>query len=353
MSANELDEIMLRLKAEGSGGFPIPWGHFGDSAAEAGLLANECGWMDVRGWGVIKFEGEAVLQMLQGQLTLDVAGWSEGNGGYAAYLDRKGRMISDLILAQPSPGQVRVLVHPNRIPVILKKLAPVAMLADCTLRDASSEDGRVLIAGPKAVTELLALGAPQALSELADYDSLQFNMQTFELRAQALPDYGVPAFLIECELSDSLEFIRWLAGNSGLPPVGFEAQEVLRIESGTPRWGQELSEDNLAPECNMAHAISYTKGCYVGQETVARLRTYGQTNKRLCGFHSKEVLPAGSELFDGDKKVGWVTSTAFSHHLARPIAMGYAKRRHNEAGQILKDQDGNKVEIYSLPKHQE
>ena len=132
---------------------------------------------------------------------------------------------------------------------------------------------------------------------------------------------------------------------AGAVPVGEEAAEVLRVEAGVPAWGRELTESVLLPEAEMSDAVSYTKGCYVGQEIVARLQARGHTNRALRQVvfdHTAPVPPAGATLHvpeDGPepgREVGRVTSAVLSPaHNERPLALGYVRREYFAPGTPL------------------
>ena len=121
---------------------------------------------------------------------------------------------------------------------------------------------------------------------------------------------------------------------------GWQALEMARIEAGIPRFGVDMDETNLAPEAGIEErAISYSKGCYIGQEVIARIRTYGQVAKSLRGLRfadSIKVLPKrGDRLYRGDTEIGYVTSAAASPTLKSNIALAYVRRDHNEIGTEL------------------
>jgi folate-binding protein YgfZ len=122
-----------------------------------------------------------------------------------------------------------------------------------------------------------------------------------------------------------------------LRAVGLEALEVLRIEAGVPVFGRDMTAETIPVEANLTDAISYTKGCYVGQEVIARLDARGHVNRRLMGLRLEgDVLPqAGDVIVSPERDVGWVTSVAFSPALQQPIAMGYIRREVYAPGTAL------------------
>ena len=121
---------------------------------------------------------------------------------------------------------------------------------------------------------------------------------------------------------------------------GWQALETARIEAGIPRFGLDMDETNLAPEAGIEErAISYSKGCYIGQEVIARIRTYGQVAKALRGLRFADSIKAlpkpGDKLFQGDREIGHITSAAASPALQSNIALAYVRREHNAIGTDL------------------
>ena len=123
-----------------------------------------------------------------------------------------------------------------------------------------------------------------------------------------------------------------------LPFCDEQCAEVFRIERGIPRWGRELTDQIIPTEANLeVTSIDYSKGCYIGQEVISRIKMSGQTNKRLCGLISVSgaALQAGLRLAPedgGGQEVGWITSAAHSERLSKEVALGYVKRGFNSAG---------------------
>ena len=115
---------------------------------------------------------------------------------------------------------------------------------------------------------------------------------------------------------------------SGAIPIGFAALEILRIEAGLPLYGLDMDETNVVTETNLDDAVSFTKGCYVGQEIIARIKYRGHVAKKLTGLilEQQTVLTASASIYSSDdKEIGRVTSSAFSPHLGRTVALGYVK----------------------------
>jgi folate-binding protein YgfZ len=135
-----------------------------------------------------------------------------------------------------------------------------------------------------------------------------------------------------------------------------ECAEVFRIERGIPRWSRELTDQIIPTEANLeATSIDYSKGCYIGQEVISRIKMSGQTNKRLCGLISPSDAPLRAEMRlvsagDDQKEIGWITSAARSPRLQKEIALGYVKRGFNALGsRLFALPDRVEIEIVALP----
>lgn len=254
--------------------------------------------------GVIDVAGDDRLSFLQGQLTQDVHGLAEGEARAAAGLTPKGKL---LFVAQVVglEDRLRLVVPATLRQTVLDHLRKYAVFTKVALVDRSGESVRVSLYGPKAANLalpgwILRLGPRRGLSG----------------------DLLVPA--------DRRAEVETLLAAAGSTEVSDETAEILRVEAGRPRFGSDMDETNLPDEVGMDDAISTTKGCYVGQEVVARLRTYGRVNRRLVSFRFPEgLLDVGDVLERAGKEspsrteAGRVTSAVVSPRLG-PIGLGYA-----------------------------
>ena len=138
---------------------------------------------------------------------------------------------------------------------------------------------------------------------------------------------------------------------AGARPVGHDAWETLRIEAGVPRYGRDMDDTTVVTETNLDEAVSYTKGCYVGQEIIARIKYRGHVAKKLRGllFEGPIKLEAPAAIISADdKEIGRVTSTTISPHLGRRIALGYLKYEYSSAGTEVK-LNGHTARVVDLP----
>jgi folate-binding protein YgfZ len=127
--------------------------------------------------------------------------------------------------------------------------------------------------------------------------------------------------------------------------VGTQAYEVIRIEAGIPRYGIDITEDNLILETGLNHAVSFNKGCYLGQEVVERIRSRGHVNKNLTGLviNGEKPVTIGSKVLTAEKEIGTVTSSVYSPALSSAIALAYIHRDHRSSGTQLTIRDNYEV----------
>jgi len=270
---------------------------------------TESAWVDLSARQIIKVTGPDRVSFVQGMVTNDVAA---GKPVYAALLTPKGHMVGD---ARVVPLGDALLVETAQAEAVLQHLSKYLISEEAELALAP-ELGVVGVIGPKAQS------LPGALATMPDLLGRGLDM-IFE---RPLP---VPA---------------------GLPRVDEATYEVLRVEAGVPKWGVDLTEATIPLEANLDRAIHYQKGCYIGQEVIARATYRGQMAKRLTGLLLDEQAPAqGTELFRGEKKVGFVTSVVRSAMLDQFIALAYVHRDSLEPGTELGLAGGGKALVVGLP----
>jgi folate-binding protein YgfZ len=168
-----------------------------------------------------------------------------------------------------------------------------------------------------------------------------------------LPAPGTGGFAVHVPLAAAAAWWRRSVDVGGAAAAGVDAFEVLRIESGTPWHGRDVSTDTLALEAPYEAAISFRKGCYLGQEVMERVSARGHVNRKLVGVElaGDVVPPAGARLFAGGREIGWITSAAYSWRLARVIGLAYVRREHLAPGTALAldADDGPAVIVRALP----
>jgi folate-binding protein YgfZ len=311
---------------------------YGDPVVEYEALRAGCMLVDRGERQRLAFAGDKAADTLTGLVTNDVVGLEAGAGQYAAALTPKGKIVADLrVFRQPD----RLLVDTSAraaegwMATVRKYVNP--RLARCT--DLSEQLGDVGVFGAQSrrvAAELTGLN-PGALQILPLYGHVVVQHARGPVVVARVPDAGLEGY----ELLAAPEVLRELwprAVAAGATPTGLEAWEVARIEAGRPEWGLDITDGTLAQEANLdeLHAISYTKGCYTGQETVARVHFRGHVNRHLRGLRTSHDLPLpyGAQLIDATgKAVGDVRSATLSPRLGN-IALAMV-RREVEPGAVL------------------
>jgi len=337
-------------------GWEMP-AHYGDPVAEHLAVRSGAGLADLSHRGKIRVTGDDRVKWLQSVISNDILSLTPGQGTYSALLNHKGKMLS----------YFRVYLVPDSV-----------MLEDVgEIRDATFQGLRkFLLYGTKAKMEncaeswgLLLVSGPKAL----DVVSAAFGLDVSGLKPLSFTSPPTHALFIRTEETGEtdIEILvpaeglvetwqrLWAVGEPmGLKPFGSDARETLRIEAGLPRAGPDLNEEIVPPEANLeGKAFSLTKGCYPGQEVVARMDTYGSVRRRLVGLviEDRIVPPRGAKIFSGEREVGWISSAALSPSLGCALALGYPLRDFTAPGTALTvDIDGQRhpATVRSLPFYQ-
>ncbi len=329
-------DFAARLSAE----FGLFEGHeraarFGPEAEECRRVRQGAGFTDRSPRGRLVVAGAEAEQFLQRLLTNDVKSLAPGRGVRAGLLTPKGKFVSDLLVLRRGGGFL-VETPPERREEVARRLSMYVLSSDVTIEDRTDGLALLSVCGPRAAE---ALG-PLLAADLPDEpcSGREVSLSGAEVLVVRRDDLGVAGFDLHLP-AEAAESAAAALLAAGVGPFGFAAEEILRVEAGTPRWGAEIDEDVLPPEVPwfVARAVSYTKGCYVGQETVGRIRSHGHVNRELRGLLVEgECVPApGAEIVAEDRKVGRVTSACSSPLLGRPIALAFVGRAFLATGTPL------------------
>ena len=319
------------------------------------LAARERAGLITRTRGLIVVSGQDRASYLQGLLTNDIAALRVGQGCYAAYLTAQGRMVSDLHVYEL--GDVILLALPGATTAaVLAKLDQFIFSEDVQLGDASDTLASIAIVGPNAARILSPLvGAELAeLVGLPDHGNVRRIVDGQTLIVLRVADTGEPGYELIVG-RDQMPALMQALRTAGALDVDADTAEVLRVEAGVPLFGRDMDEDTIPLEAGIEQqAISFTKGCYVGQEVIIRVlhRGHGRVARRLVGLvfgGDDQLPPPGTTLHVADREVGLVTSSALSPALGCPIALGYVKRDVLESGAPLRTSAGLAVQVVPLP----
>lgn len=329
---------------------------YGDTRAEYEAVRKRVGLADLSDRGKLCLGGKEHLKFLQGMLTNDVMKLGEGRGMYAAVLTVKGRMISDMRVYREKESVLLDLEPGLNIKVgeLLKKFR---LSYKASIDDLTESLGLISIQGPDA-PRLLAdiIGKENPL--LNEYEHARRTVDGTEImvvKAGRTGEEGYDVYVEAGLLSSIWELLAEKGKEYGIKPVGSGALEMLRIEAGIPAYGIDMDEDTIPIEAGLWNALNFEKGCYVGQEVIARIKWRGHVNWHLAGLVSSgERTPVrGDEVIQGEKKIGRVTCGALSPALGRPIALGYIRREFIEPGTGVQIRFGDgaeeRAEVSPLP----
>lgn len=323
------------------------------SADVVAATRSGAGLFEMAQRGLIEVRGGDRVRWLDGMISRDVealAAGEPGSGCYATLLTHRGAIVADLHVA--CLGDVFLLESlRSEIPRIRQTLDRFIIADDVELVD-RSDDGVVLgLEGPAAPGILEeALGAHGSLPTAENWREVE--IAGCSVLVAAFGFSGEAGYQLRCAVGDRSVVEAALDAASGRGSIvrgDAEALEILRIEAGIPALGRELDEEVLPPEARLERAISKTKGCYIGQEIVARLRSRGQVNHLLVGLvlDTQELPAEGTVLSVEGRKTGEITSLAQSP-TAGTIALAYVRREHAEPGTGVVFETG-RARVVELP----
>ena len=334
-------------------------GHYGDTLAEHAALRESVGVFDLGFRGRLCLTGADRVRLLNGQVTNDIRMLGEGQGCYAAIVNARGKMESDANI-YCLRDELLLDFEPGLTAQLSQRFDKYIIADDVRVVDVAPHYGLLSVQGPKAGAVIQRLGPGFELPGRMMAFTRATEAAVGEMYCMNHPRGRVPGFDLFVPIA-TLEAVadRLLdtARECGGRPCGWQALETARIEAGIPRFGVDMDETNLAPEAGIERqAISYAKGCYIGQEVIARLRSYGRVAKALRGLRLEKDLKAwpqrGDRLWQGDQEIGYVTSAVFSPTLKSNVALGYVRRECNQPGTRLSlrtPEGGSAVEVVELP----
>jgi folate-binding protein YgfZ len=281
----------------------------------------------------IAVRGKDRKEYLHGLLTNDIRGLTPGRGCYAAWLTPQGRMLTDLHLFELD-DMVLLDVPAQLSAATLQRLDRSLFSEDVQLSDLSHALTPVWVHGPAAGSPVQKILAPaSAPDSWLDYQNERLDFMGGAVVLVRVDQLGVPGFGIYIDPAHTADLRRALEA-AGAAQVGSATIEIARIEAGYPLFGVDMTEDTIPLEAGIEdRAISFTKGCYVGQEVIIRVlhRGHGRVVRKLVGLRLAAVPSRNAKIFAEDREIGWVTSAAHSPRLG-PIGLGYVHRDFVTAG---------------------
>ncbi len=300
-------------------------------------LREEAGFLVRSGQAMLDVTGPEAVDYLQGQLTNDIEAIEPGSGGYSALLDRKGHMQGDMRVLRVGPEALWLDLEPEALPAVLRHLSMYKIGREVEVADRSADLALISLLGPRApqLAGVEGLGPEHAHREA--------SLGGTGFRAVA-GDGGVDLI---CAAAD-LERLEAALLEAGAERASEDAAEIVRVESGRPRFGRELNQSLMPAEAGIAErAVNFEKGCYIGQEPVARLHYRGKPNRTLRGLRLSAPAEPGTTLSLGDREVGAIGTACVSPALG-PIALAIV-RREAEPGATVELAGGGSAEVVELP----
>jgi aminomethyltransferase len=324
---------------------------YGDSEAEYRAAREAVVLHDASYRELLRITGEDRTSFLHGMVTQEVKGLPPGAAAYTAMVTAKGAMVADARVLKRE-ADLLLEVEPGLGAKVREFLEKYLISEDAELREATSEWGLLRLLGPRSAEVLgAALGSPfEPLAAQATREATLAGTSVVLLGNPGFEQHGVDVLVPRGALEAVWKALTEAGASQGLKPLGFQALELLRVEAGVPRYGQDMVDTTIPLEANLTSAISYNKGCYIGQEVIARATFRGHMNRKLAGLLLGEAEAApGTELRKGEKKVGWITSVVRSPAQGQRVALGYVHRDHLEPGTELTLAEGPTVKVAPLP----
>ena len=331
-------------------GWTVPL-HYGDAAAEYSAVRDSpaAGLFDLSMRGLIEVRGAEAIQFLNGLITNDVKTLADGAWMRAAFPNVQGRLLASVRVIRQGDAflfDTEAATHNT----VSKTLERFTLAGDFRVRDLGGETACLSVQGARAAEIIRAVFGDGA-------EVVGRGLTVSAARADAAPVTLMRAthtaedgFDLLTTRGDAESLWSQLVA-AGARPVGAEAQEVLRIEAGVPRYGVDVSETNVVLEAVSDDAVSFTKGCYIGQEIIARIRWRGHVAKKLTGFVFDEAPGdrleprsfTGAKVYAANegREIGRVTSCARSPRRQRIVALGVVKYDYLAAGTEVRIKAGD------------
>ncbi len=298
-------------------------------------LREDAGWL-VRERAVRAFRGPDAASLLQGQVTNDVEALAVGEGCYAALLDRKGHLQADMRVLRTADDEFLVDLEPAGLDATERHFQLYGLGSDVEI--SALEAVLASVIGPRAAQ---AVGSPPLGAEGAH---AEVGIGGVSARAIAT-DLGVDLLARR----DDLAALGEALAAAGVAKVNDAAAEIVRVESGRPRFGLDMAAGTMPAEAGIdERAVSFTKGCYIGQETVARLHYRGKPNRHLRGLRTATVVAAGDVVRGGERELGTIGSAVLSPAQG-PLALAILRREAAPGDLVTVGEAATEAEVVDLP----
>jgi len=293
------------------------------------------GWFELASETAFEMSGKDAASFLHGMVSNDVKSLREGEGCYTTCLTPTGKMIADFRIFALS-DRLLVLISKTKKKETLAHLDKFIFLEEITFQDLEGKTSLFSLQGPlseKLMETLVGKSLPWAL-----YHHEPLEVQGIPLRVFASSHTGEKGYdlLLPFEaVSHSTQLLEERGRPYGLRKVGPQTLEILRVEAGIPYFGMDMDESTIPLEAGLETAVSFTKGCYTGQEVIARIKHIGHVNRMLVGLKCEGVVSRGDPVIQGENEVGLVTSSSDSPAARSHVALATVRREAATEGTSL------------------
>lgn len=280
------------------------------------------GWLERPGITRITVSGAEAAEFLQGQITNDVEAFEPGAGCYAALLDRKGKIRADMRVLRLAEDRFVIDADGSVAALLLKHLSMYNVGRDAAVADVAAETRLISLIGPRAEELAGVVLRPEHAHREADLGGVRCLL--------VATDLGVDIFFPGV----AFDAVPAALEAAGAEPISEQAAEIARVESGRPRLGRELGPQTMPQEAGInERAVSFTKGCYVGQETVARLHYKGKPNRHLRMLTLDAPVAEGEPVRLGERELGTIGTAVISPDRG-PIALAILRREAEPGAEV-------------------
>ena len=294
-------------------------------------LRESAAWRDLSDRGKIRMIGEDRKRLLHAMCTNHIEDLEPGQGTYAFLLNAQGRILADVHVLCLEDALL-LDCEPELREVIFKHLDQYIIADDVTLEDATEATATIAVEGPEAgkVLESLGAGVPESAESWVAWGGISDTM------VARIDLTGAGGFLIITP-AEQAEGLKSKLRELPVPEASAAEARIVRLEHSKPRYGDEITDQYLVQETGQVQAMHFTKGCYLGQEIVERVRSRGQVHRNLSGLliEASEAPAAGTKLTQGDADAGEIVSAAYSPALEKVVAMAYVRTPQADAGTEL------------------
>jgi folate-binding protein YgfZ len=327
-------------------GWEIP-GSFGSASDEYEAFRNAAAVVHRSHNGRIEQQGRDALDLLNRLTTNELLSLDDGEARATVLTSDRGRVIEVFTVVRRPDRPLLLLAGAVNSAALIEGIDRYTIIEDSELTDITEKTAQIAVLGPKAHTVVAGvLGDAAGALEPGQFADARLDGAAVEAIRTDAP--GVPSIELITASSDAAALWRAIV-DVGATPAGADAYETVRIEQGVPASGQDVDERANPLEANLMSLIDFDKGCYVGQEVIARLDTYDKVQRRLVGLLASEQLTPDESLAVDGRTIGVVTSATASPALGRPVGLGYVRRAYLGPGTRLIAASAGEVEVAALP----